>query len=163
MPLHSTAGFGPSLAPQAVPPLRRLLRPPSRAVLQPRGYPSSQLPTILVAMSRTSAAFPGAPGPPGPGHGAEPARGPAGGHPSWTQRRARAQLHALDPSPWGLGEPPKPLWASFYLIVIEWKVGSGVGVEGFFGFLSDITGVLPALPFICLVFTEHLVYTRHRW
>lgn len=69
-------------------------------------------------MPRAPAAFPGAPGPPGPGHGAEQTCGPAGGHASWTQRGARAQLHSLDPGPRGLGEPPKPVRAPLYLIVI---------------------------------------------
>lgn len=138
-PSHSAAGFGPCPALQAVPTLCRLLRPPSGVVLKPGRQPSLQLRTPLVAVPRAPAAFSGAPGPPGPGHGAEPARGPAGRNPSRTQRRARAQLHTLDTSPGGLGEPPKPLCASICLTVIVC-----VGGEGFLGgVLSDITGVLP--------------------
>ncbi|XP_014305327.1 bcl-2-like protein 12 isoform X2 [Myotis lucifugus] len=103
------AGLGPCPAPQAGPPLCWLLRPPSGAVLQPGGQPLPQPHTPLLAVPRAPAAFPGAPGPPGPGHGAEPARGLVGGHPGWTQRRARAQLHALDPGPGGLGGHPGQL------------------------------------------------------
>lgn len=45
-------------------------------------------------MPRAPAAFPGAPGPPGPGHGAEQTCGPAGGHTSWTQRGAQGRGRA---------------------------------------------------------------------
>lgn len=113
-PCLPAAGLGPGPAPQAGPPLRRLLHPPAGALLQPGGQPLPQPRAPLFAVPRASAAVPGAPGPPGPGHGAEPARGLVGGLPGWTQRRARAQLHALDPGPGGLGEPPRPLWASLY-------------------------------------------------
>jgi hypothetical protein len=73
---------------------------------------------LLVAMSRTPTAFSRAPGSPGLGYGAEPSRGTARGHPGWPQCGARTQLYSLDPGPWGLGEPPVPLGASFYPIVM---------------------------------------------
>ncbi|XP_078215564.1 bcl-2-like protein 12 isoform X4 [Callithrix jacchus] len=95
------AGLGPRPAQQAGPPVLRLFHSPGGAVLQPGG-PISPKPSMPWA----PASFSGAPGPPGPGHGAEPARGRAGGHPGRTQRGARAQLHALDPGPGGLGGHP---------------------------------------------------------
>ncbi|XP_078215562.1 bcl-2-like protein 12 isoform X3 [Callithrix jacchus] len=97
----SPAGLGPRPAQQAGPPVLRLFHSPGGAVLQPGG-PISPKPSMPWA----PASFSGAPGPPGPGHGAEPARGRAGGHPGRTQRGARAQLHALDPGPGGLGGHP---------------------------------------------------------
>lgn len=114
---RSTAGLGPGPARKAGPPLSGLLRPPSGAVLQPGGHPSSQPPTPQLALPWAPAAFPGAPGPSGPGHGAESPRSPAGGHPGRTQCGARAQLRALDPGTRGLGELPKLLWASLYPVV----------------------------------------------
>lgn len=106
---HPTAGLRPRPARKAGPPLRGLVRPPSGAVLQPGEQPPPWSRTPLLALPWAPAAFPGAPGPPGPGHGAEPPRGRAGGHPGRTQRGARAQLRALDPGPRGLGELPKLL------------------------------------------------------
>ncbi|KAM8792030.1 bcl-2-like protein 12 isoform 3-T8 [Rhynchonycteris naso] len=100
------AGLGPCPALQAGPPLRWLFRPPSGTVFQPGGQPSPQPCTSLLAMPQAPAAFPRAPGPPGLGDGAESACGSAGGNPGWTQRGARAQLHALDPGPRGLGGHP---------------------------------------------------------
>ncbi|XP_043454473.1 bcl-2-like protein 12 isoform X2 [Prionailurus bengalensis] len=100
------AGLGPRPARKAGPPLRGLLRPPSGAVLLPGEQPSARSRTPLLALPWAPSAFPGAPGPPGPGHGAEPPRGRAGGHPGRTQRGARAQLRALDPGPRGLGGHP---------------------------------------------------------
>ncbi|XP_064437672.1 bcl-2-like protein 12 isoform X3 [Mirounga angustirostris] len=103
---QSEAGLGPRPAQKAGPPLRGLLRPPSGALLQTGGQPSCQPPTPQLALPWAPAAFPGAPGPSGPGHGAEPPRGPAGGHPGRTQCGARAQLWALDPGTRGLGGHP---------------------------------------------------------
>lgn len=151
-PPHPTAGLRPRPAQKAGPPLRGLLRPPSGAVLQPGGQRSPLSSAPLVGVSRASTAIPGAPGPPSPGHGAEPARGPARGHLGWTQRGACAQLHALDPGPRGLGEPPKPFWGSLYPTVL-WVLGGR-------GFFSDFTRVLPALPLTCSE-SEHPLYTKH--
>lgn len=157
-PSHSAAGFGPCPAQQAVPTLSWLLRPPRGVVLKPERQPSLQLRTPLVAVPRAPAAFPGAPGPPGPGHGAEQARGPAGRNRSWTQRRARAQLHTLDTSPGGLGEPPKPLCASINLTVIVCVWG---GRTSYVSFQTSQVFSQPYHSFTCSVFIEHLLYTRH--